>query len=460
MSMLLFLIAKEIRHNILTFRFAVIYVLFFVLTIVSMVMLSANYQIQWENYARSRASERESLGAMEGVRDLRMQGINVQKQPSKLSLFALGLDKEMSRTVSVSAQSGVEVGAGQYPNPISALFATPDLAYVVNVVISLLALLLAFDTISGENETGTLRLMLANAVPRDVILLGKWLGGYIALVVPFLLAVGCGILVSLTLTDVSLDADSWMRMGALLVVSLLYISAFFALGVLVSTFNHRSSTALMVSLFLWVLMVLTVPNVVPILARQIAGIPSPGMLAGQRRAIENEQWERVRQLMANNPGEEERRRIFDEMRETLTREWKRTQDEYENRINEQIDLAQVLSRISPSASFVYAATNLAGTGMSDFQSLSDYTKRYYAQFGEVVSELAREESDRASQTSADQTVYAAVLDVDRLPEFLPEKSSFSRSLQHSMLDICLLGMFNIAFFLVSYIKFMRYDICE
>ena len=459
--MLFLIIAKEIRHNILTLRFAVIYCLFFLLTVISMVMLSANYQSQWENYVRSRAAERESLRTMESASDLRFQGTMVQKEPSKLTPFSLGLDKEMSRSVFVSARGGVEVGASQYPNPISALFATPDMGYVVNVVISLLALLLTFDAICGEKEEGTLRLMLANSVPRDIILVGKWLGGYIALVVPFLIAVAAGFLLSLFFTDLSLDADAWMRAGSLLLLSLLYISVFFTLGVLISTFNHRSSTALMASLFVWVFIVLTIPNVVPILARQIAGIPSLGELDGRRAAVENEQWRQMRQRMRDESiSDEERRSMFRESRENVAREWERIQDEYENKIDKQIDLAQVLSRISPSASYVYAATNLAGTGVTEFRNLSDYAKEYHRQFGDVASDMYRQERSRRSERTVEQTVGQETFDVDALPEFKPGGDSFARSLQSSMLDICLLGVFNIVFVLVSYVRFMRYDVCQ
>jgi ABC-type transport system involved in multi-copper enzyme maturation permease subunit len=458
--MLILIILKEIRHNILTLRFAVMYGLFFVLTVVSMVLLSANYQSQWENYVRSKAAERENLGTMESVHDLRWQGTKVQKEPSRLSLFSLGLDKEMSRSAFVSSRGGVEVGSSQYSNPISALFATPDLTYVVNIVISLLALLLTFDSVCGENEEGTLRLMLANAVPRDTILMGKWLGGYIALVVPFLLAVGIGFVLAALFTDLTLDAESWARAGTLMVLSLLYVSVFFTLGILISTFNHRSSTALMASLFIWVLIVLTVPNVVPILARQIAGIPSLGMLDGQRAAIENEQWRTARERMRGAPSDEERRTIHLEIRENIMKEWTRIQDEYENKIDRQIELAKMLSRLSPSASFVYAATNVAGTGIAEFRNLAEYTKQHQGSFAEVVDELSREERERETQRNVEETIDEAPFDVTRLPEFRPTGDSLARSLQGSMLDISLLVGFNIGFLLVSYIKFMRYDVCE
>jgi len=454
------IVLKEIRHNILTLRFAVVYSLFFVLTVISMVLLSANYQSQWDYYVRSKAAERENLGTMESVRDLRWQGTKVQKEPSELSIFSLGLEKEMSRSVFVSSRGGVEVGSSQYSNPISALFATPDLSYVVNVVISLLALLLAFDAISSENEEGTLRLMLANAVPRDVILLGKWFGGYIGLVIPFLLAVGVGYVLSLVFTDLTLGAESWMRAATLMLLSLLYISVFFTLGIAVSAFNHRSSTALMASLFLWVFIVLTVPNVVPILARQIAGIPSLGELDGRREAIENEQWEAARQRMRSASSDDERRNIHLEVRENITREWTRLQDEYENKIDKQIELAQILSRISPSASFVYAATNIAGTGIDGFRNLADYTKQYRRRFADAVNELYREEREREEQRTVEQRIDDEPFDINRLPEFRVTGDSFARSLQASMLDIGLLVGFNIAFLLVSYVKFMRYDVCE
>jgi ABC-type transport system involved in multi-copper enzyme maturation permease subunit len=461
--MVFLIIFKELRSNILTLRFGVIYGLLFVLTVVSMTMLSANYRTQQENYARAKERQREILSSMEDLNDLRYQGATVQKPPSELTPFSMGLEKEMSRTLTVSGRRGIEVGAGQYTNPISALFSTPDLSYIVNIVISLLALLLTFDTICGERETGTLRLMLANSVPRSTILVAKWLGGYLGLAVPFLLAVGAGLVVSLLLTGSSPDADSWMRAGGLVLLSLLYISVFFTLGVLISTFNRRSSTALMASLFVWVVIVVTIPNMVPILARQVVGIPSLGMMSERKEAIEREQWQSIRQRMRNATSDSARRQIRNEMRSGVSDEVERIQNDYRGRIDAQIELAQVLSRLSPSASFVYAATNLSATGVKNFRDLAAYAEKTYgSQFRSVVDELRREErrSSSRGQRNVEQTIDTPTFDAGRLPEFRPPTESFARSLQRSMLDVGLLGIFNIVFLLVSYIKFMRYDVCE
>ena len=59
-----------------------------------------------------------------------------------------------------------------------------DFVFLVQMVISLIALLFASDMISGEKESGTLRAMLANSLPRDTILVGKIGGGFLALLGP------------------------------------------------------------------------------------------------------------------------------------------------------------------------------------------------------------------------------------------------------------------------------------
>ena len=42
----------------------------------------------------------------------------------------------------------------------------------------LLAIVFGYDAICGEKERGTLRLMLSCSVPRDTVLLAKWIGGF------------------------------------------------------------------------------------------------------------------------------------------------------------------------------------------------------------------------------------------------------------------------------------------
>ena len=68
---------------------------------------------------------------------------------------------------------------------LSSALGNLDFLFVVSTVFSLLALLFTFDAVAGEREAGTLRITLANALPRDLFLWSKLIGGYIVFVVPF-----------------------------------------------------------------------------------------------------------------------------------------------------------------------------------------------------------------------------------------------------------------------------------
>ena len=65
--------------------------------------------------------------------------------------------------------------------PIAFLLGHLDFVFVVSTVFSLLALLFTFDAVAGEREAGTLRITLANALPRDIFLWSKLIGGYLRL---------------------------------------------------------------------------------------------------------------------------------------------------------------------------------------------------------------------------------------------------------------------------------------
>jgi ABC-type transport system involved in multi-copper enzyme maturation permease subunit len=56
------------------------------------------------------------------------------------------------------------------------MFPLVDLVFVVTILMSLVALIFAYDAVSGEKEDGP-KLVLANGVPRHRILLGKVIGG-------------------------------------------------------------------------------------------------------------------------------------------------------------------------------------------------------------------------------------------------------------------------------------------
>ncbi len=127
-------------------------------------------------------------------------------------------------------------------------------------MLSLLALLIAYDAISGERMAGTLLLTASGTVARHQILLGKTLAGMMTLAVPLTMAFLVAILMLSLSPAVELAASDWVRMGIMYVASLLFISAVFNGGLLISCSTGYPARSLMLGLFLWIVLAMVVSS--------------------------------------------------------------------------------------------------------------------------------------------------------------------------------------------------------
>ena len=79
-----------------------------------------------------------------------------------------GLDKRLGNTVHVHHQfvpTLLDAQQHGVDNSFLNLFSGMDLVFIFQVVLSLMALLFAYDAIAGEREAHTLRLIATNPVP-------------------------------------------------------------------------------------------------------------------------------------------------------------------------------------------------------------------------------------------------------------------------------------------------------
>ncbi len=134
-------------------------------------------------------------------------------------------------------------------------FASVDFAFVVRVVLSLMVIFLAYNSISEERTQGTLKLALANALPRGQLLFGKFLGGLFVILGSLTIAVLIAVLVMVLHPAISLDRELFVRILGMWGVSALYLGTFFTLSLMVSTIINRPSVALLVLLQIWIVVI-------------------------------------------------------------------------------------------------------------------------------------------------------------------------------------------------------------
>ena len=268
LSTLSLIVEKEIRHNRFSYKFSIITVLTTILIFASIFVMYRDYGLARENY-EILASESSA----------------VVIAPTPLSIFAKGLEENLCRAYTVSDGRVVVSSKQQSVNDLFKLFTVPDLLYIIKVILSLCAMLFAFDMISGEKESGTLRQSLSGSLRRPILITGKWIGGFASFILPLFLAVLLGIVFVTLQPRVAMNPEDWVKLGLFLLSGAVYLTVFFSLGLLISCLTHESASSLVVSLFAWTVVVFLIPNLGNILARQFVEVPTVQQLELRHKYI-------------------------------------------------------------------------------------------------------------------------------------------------------------------------------
>lgn len=160
-------------------------------------------------------------------------------------------------------------------------------ASVLQLLLPLVIVLLAFSAFSGEREAGTLRQLASLGVPGRALALGKAMGvaGALALILVPAAAVG-------TLVLVLASPGSWTatlgRAAVMAAGYLLYLTSFVGLSLAVSARFPSSRLALVALLAFWILNGLAVPRVVADLSERLHPVPTAtAMWAAMRDDMTN-----------------------------------------------------------------------------------------------------------------------------------------------------------------------------
>lgn len=160
-----------------------------------------------------------------------------------LALFALGL-------AYFGAAASGQVGFTSLDTTIVSM------ASLAIFVIPLIALLLAYDSVVGEEELGTLLLLLSYPLSRFQLLAGKFLGHALVLAVSSSLGFGMAALAIAVMTGDIASTQLWQAFGLFIVSSVMLGWVFVALAYLVSVFVSEKSRAAGLALVIWFVFVL------------------------------------------------------------------------------------------------------------------------------------------------------------------------------------------------------------
>jgi len=485
---------KEFLLNLLTFKFAVGTILSIVLVCVFVPILAMAYQERLKVYSENVAYNERELGKVTVYKNITP---TVYKPPSVLAIFSEGLEKQLGNSATIEYDEVPEI-SGSAANHYLSIFSIFDASLIFKIVISVLALLVAYDAISGERERGTLRLTLSNTAARHQVLLGKLLAGLMVLVVPVTSAFILGLVILLCFPMVHLTGSDWIRIGFMFITSLVFIATMYNLGLLFSCLARRSAISLVLGLFLWIIFAVVIPNGGAYLATQVVPIEPEDKINEQISSLRREagrETARERQRSGRNymSGNSVRSDasgggfghdyvrsgseafIYNQQIDysmgvpvqiKYADKYAQVEDGYLRGLFEQARLANNISRASPISLYENVMSALAGTDMASVRKFMDAVKVYRKDTIEYMRSRTdnftslsfftpyKEEEKGPNRPTGDT---ASPLDLSDLPRFT-YNADITASLRRVIPDLAFLVFGSVLFFALAFVAFLRYDV--
>lgn len=406
-----------------------------------------------------------------------------------MSIFVRGVDSVIGRSSMVSSDPNQELRDSRFGlNPIFAVFGELDLAFIVKFILSLFALIFSYNAISGERESGTLKLIFSHSVGRAQYLIGKGIGGMLALLLTFIIPFIIGLLMLITFTGITFTGAEWFRILFMSLGFCLYLIVFFMIGLSMSALSRTSMLSFLLCLFVWVLFVAVIPRAAVEVASSMSPAPSIDEVEARRAALQRQYYQdyqerlerELKKLYANDsPTQEESRavnqRVQEESQATIADELDRIVSDYRRKQLNLLRSAETFSRLSPTSAVTLATNRMALTDASLRERFLENLKRYQRSFNDYAQEMIKANPELASSgvstsisvdssEGEDRSVDISVrtpttlIDVNAMPEFNMSHESAMDSLNAALVDIAVLSLQILLFFLIGFIAFLRYDV--
>jgi ABC-type transport system involved in multi-copper enzyme maturation permease subunit len=467
------IVYKEIIENLLSLRFALSVLLTLCLFVVCGYVFVIDHQEQLSDYWKKTNEDlsvlREQSSALYEVAFCK-QGI--YRKPQPLALCAEGEEKVLPNFFEVNAFTTELPKTKGQANFALSQFSRLDWGLIVSLILSFAALVFTYDSICGEKEAGTLRLTLANTIPRHEVLIGKYAGTMMTLAIPLVIGMLVSLIIIIPSKDVVIDTVGWLKIAILALVSLLYLSIFVLLGIFVSSRTGHSANAMAILLLVWVVSVILLPSFSRIIFDVTFEEPTEQELQRRIEEANREIWENNKRYgknagymssnlsdSNNNPPARAR------MRNAALDATNQLLQEHHTKWLEQALARRNFACLSPAVIYQRASEAIAGTGIKRCANLYEQVKRYGLDLKEFIRSRDLEDPQSLhligpeyGMSRAWRAISHNPVDFDSVPKFQESPIALGQSLKLAVWDIGLLILINLGLFAAAFVSFLRYDV--
>jgi ABC-type transport system involved in multi-copper enzyme maturation permease subunit len=463
--MLKTIILTDIKQNIQSFKLQISFIIMLVVISVGSIAYVFQYRDAIEDY------HTYSLKMQEEIRkdaDVNITRVAVDKRDH---LFAPGNNGFIDDSKSQFTPNNIQYNAfNVFGYSISRMTSNPYLylsndlnwVFILTIITSFAIMLLSYDSISGEREQQTLKLILSNNVPRGILLFGK----YMSIVISCTIMVLPGLLISLIILLLSgilkINTLISFEIAMFIAAAILFISTISALGIFCSVVSRSSNVSLLIGLMLWSVFLIFSPNLAVFTADQLFKIKNSETTQNEvntaqdaiNKAAPEGSWSG-----SDNPFFP-RHELRAKNQTNLMNAEKQIKDEWYNSQFRQYEKANRFTYLSPISIFGVVNESLIGSGYPRFRKnwkdLHTYQNQFLTWFKAIDSKDPK--SPHWYNPYEDYSTSREKIKFEEIPLYTERMMTIPQRLTKAFPGIMLLVVYSFLLFGISVLMFNRYDV--
>lgn len=464
--MLKTIIQREIQHNLYSLRFQIALTLTTVIFIIGTLSFLKTHTSNLEKYMEYQRQYIEEIQsqAQDNAGRLATRQKTVMLRPRDNSFISDSREKYLPNGFLFNAYNVYSfLNRRGSANPTLPQFQEMNWSFIVTLVISFVVLLFTFDAISGEKESKTLTVTLANSFSRGILLLGKYISAIVTAMSITFFGIILSIIIILFSNQILLSSAFVLELSGFITLLFFLVASIAAFGLLSSVLVRKSNVSLLVALTIWIFFAVVIPNSSIFIAKRIFSIK-------HEEAIQEEVDRTFEDLDRNAPegswaqnysqpfAPEHKLRADLQMKRMIAE--KRIRDAHYRDMFRQFQRTRMLTVVSPINLFEYMAEAVVGGGYVRFRKAWDDMSIYQSQFLDFFKDIDAQDPDSPHWYNPNEDVSTTRKPVafENVPLFEEKPMPFSDRLSSIMIYMIISIIYTAVIFFLTFVLFVRYDV--
>jgi ABC-type transport system involved in multi-copper enzyme maturation permease subunit len=460
------IILKDIKHNILSIRLHILFILIMIVFAYGSISFISHFKDEDKSSKQTYQSYVDGMrrDAEKNLTNLATGYRVLFSSPRSNSFLTDAKEKHLPNAFGMTAFNvfffTVKWGS---VNPFLNVFTELSWGMIISLIISFTVFLLTFDSISGEKEAKTLAITFANPVSKGTYLFGKYLSAIITCLIVLLPGMCVSLIILLMSKIVTFDATLIAEILGFIFTVILFVACIAACGIFCSVITKSSNISLLIALSMWLFFFVLIPNTAIFWADKFFPIEKIDVV-NEREAKAAEALNRDAPPGSWNSSTEQpfipEHKLRAAIQTKLLMSDKQIKDAYYNDMIRQYKKVELLTCVSPVCMFEYMSEGVVGGGYIKFQKYWDDLHIYQSQLLTFFKEMDAKdpESPHWYNPWEDYSTSKKPVDFNKVPLFIERSPSFSMRFHAIVKFFIFFVIYTSAMFFISYTRFKKYDV--